>query len=137
MLRPHTQSLRSAGIWSKAPAVTAKQVVILLVVSTVALFAVVRALDASRSRFASSAAAAPVAVAGPCPQLAETFDTQRAACLRRRWTAVREMRPWRDASQDVLLEDCLRSPGGAIAVPFKTHACGNPEAAPRMQRAQN
>jgi hypothetical protein len=110
--------------------------VILLAISVAALFVIDRALDASRSRFATSSAA-PVSAPGYCPQLADTFDSQRAACLRRRWSAAREIRPWRNASQDVLLEDCLRSSGGAIAVPFKTNTCSNPETSPRMQRAQN
>ena len=136
MLRSRTHSPRSAGIWPKAPALSARQVVILLAVSVAALFAVDRTLDTSRARSAIISAT-PVSVPVPCPQLAETFDSQRAACLRRRWAAVREMRPWRDASQDLLLEDCLRSPRGEIVVPFRTNTCGNPEASSRMQRAQN
>src|SRR4051812_9689647 len=113
MLRSDTTSQPSDSIWAKAPAVSATQVVIMLAISVAVIFGVDRALDASRSRIAASRDA-PVSTPGNCPQ-AETFDSQRTACLRRRWAAVREMRPWRDASQDVLLEDCLRSSGGEIA----------------------
>jgi hypothetical protein len=136
MPRSHTNSPRSAGIWPKAPAVSAIQIVILLAISVAVLFAIDRALDASRSRFATNNAAA-VSAPGNCPQLADTFDSQRAICLRKRWSAMRGMRPWPEGAQNALLEDCLRSSGGAIAVPFKTNACSNPETSPRLQGAQN
>ena len=136
MPRSHYHSQRSDGIWPKAPAVSATQVVILLAIAVTVIFAVDRALDASRSRFATGSdatASAPV----NCPQLADTFDSQRAACLRRRWSAMRDMKPWPDAPQNAILEDCLRSSGGEIAVPFKTNSCGNQKTSPRLQRAQN
>lgn len=136
MLRSHTSSQRSEGIWPKAPALSATRIAVLLAIAVAVIFALDRALDASRSR-AATRSDAPVSAAAVCPQLAETFDSQRAACLRRRWSAAREIRPWRDASQDVLLEDCLRSSGGEIAVPFRTNTCGNPKPLLRPQRAQN
>jgi hypothetical protein len=136
MPRSHTSSQRSDGIWPKAPALSATQVAILLVIAVALIFALDRTLDASRLR-AATATDASAPASADCPQLAETFDSQRAACLRRRWSAAREIRPWRDASQDVLLEDCLRSPGGEIAVPFRTNTCGNPKPLLRLQRAQN
>lgn len=136
MPRSHTPSQPSEGIWPKAPALSATRIAILLAIAVAVIFALGRALDASRSR-ATTRSDVPVSAAPDCPQLAETFDSQRAACLRRRWSAAREIRPWRDASQDVLLEDCLRSPGGEIAVPFRTNACGNPKPLLQPQRAQN
>jgi hypothetical protein len=135
MPRSHTSSQRSEGIWPKVPVLSATRIVILLAIAVAVLFALGWALDASRSR-AATRSNAPVSAAADCPQLAETFDSQRAACLRRRWSAAREIRPWRDASRDVLLEDCLRSPGGEILVPFRTNTCRNPKPLLR-QRAQN
>jgi len=136
MPRLHYDSQRSDSIWSKAAVVSATQVAILLAISVAVIFGVDRALDASRSRIAVGSDK-PVSALGSCPQLADTFDSQRAACLRRRWSAMRDMRPWPDAPQDALLEDCLRSQGGEIAVPFKTNSCGHPKTSPRLQRAQN
>ena len=136
MPRSHTPTQRSEGIWPKATGLSATQVAILLAIAMALIFALDRALDASRSR-ATTRSDTPVSVAADCPQLAETFDSQRAACLRRRWSAAREIRPWRDASQDVLLEDCLRSASGEIAVPFRTNTCGNQKPLFRLQRAQN
>jgi hypothetical protein len=135
MLRSHTRSQRSDSIWPKTPAVSATRIAVLLAITVTGVFILGWALDASHSRAATRSDAPVSAVAG-CPQLAETFDSQRAACLRRRWTAAREIRSWRDASQDVLLEDCLRSPGGEIAVPFTTNTCGNPKPL-LLQRGQN
>jgi hypothetical protein len=136
MPRSHTSSQRSEGIWPKAAALSAPRIAVLLAIAVAVIFALDRALDASRSR-AATRSDAPVSAATDCPQLAETFDSQRAACLRRRWSAAREIRSWRDASQDVLLEDCLRSSNGEIAVPFRTNICGNPKPLLRLQRAQN
>ncbi len=131
-----TNSQRSEGIWPRAPVLSIMRVAILLVIAVAAIFVAGRALDVARPRVATTTDA-PATVPAGCPQLAETFDSQRAACLRRRWSAAREIRPWRDASQDVLLEDCLRNSGGEIAVPFRTNTCGNPEPRLRLQRAQN
>ena len=114
---------------------SATQMVILLAISVAVIFGIDRALDASRSRIAASRDT-PAAIPGNCPQLAETFDSQRAACLRRRWSAMRNMRPWPDSSENAILEDCLRSPGGEIAVPFRTNVCNPPTTSPRLQ-AQN
>lgn len=135
MLRSHTPSQRSDSIWPNAPALFTTRNAVLLAIAVTGIFVLGWALDASRSR-AATRSDAPVSAPAGCPQLAETFDSQRAACLRRRRTAAREIRPWRDASQDVLLEDCLRSPGGEIAVPFRTSSCGSSRALLR-QRAQN
>ena len=129
MLRSHTNSQRSHGIW---PAVSATQMVILLAISVAVIFGIDRALNASRSRIAASRDT-PAAIPGNCPQLAETFDSQRAACLRRRWSAMRNMRPWPDSSENAILEDCLRPPGGEIAVPFRTNVCTPPTTSPRLQ----
>jgi len=135
MPRSHTSSQRSESIWPKAPALSAARVAVLLAIAVALIFALDRALDASRSR-AATGSDTPVAAAADCPQLAETFDAQRAACLRRRWSAMREMRPWRDRSENAVLEECLRSPAGDVAVPFKTNSCSQPKASP-LQRAQN
>jgi hypothetical protein len=136
MPRPATPSQQRDSIWPKATVLSVTQVAILLAIVVAVIFAVNRALDASRSR-AATRSDTPVSAPADCPQLAETFDSQRAACLRRRWSAAREIRPWRDSSQDVLLEDCLRSSGGEIAVPFRTNTCGNPKPLLQLQRAQN
>jgi hypothetical protein len=134
MQRSHTNSQRSHGIWPHAP-VSAIQIGILLAISLAVIFGFDRALDASRSRIAASRDT-PAAMPGNCPQLAETFDSQRAACLRRRWSAMRNIRPWRDSSENALLEACLKSPGGEIAVPFKANDCSPQTSSPRLQ-AQN
>jgi hypothetical protein len=136
MPRSHTGSQRSEGIWPKAAALSATQVAVLLAIAVALIFGLDRVLDASRSR-ATTSNDAPVSALADCPQLAETFDPQRAACLRRRWSAMRDMRPWRDRSENAVLEDCLRSPGGDVAVPFKTNSCGPPKTSPLPQRAQN
>jgi hypothetical protein len=136
MPRSHYPSQRSDGIWPKAPTLSARQVAILLAIAVAVIFGVDRALDASRARFATGGDAAVPAPAN-CPQLADTFDSQRAACLRRRWSAMRDMRPWPDAPQNAILEDCLRSSGGEVVVPFKANSCGNPTTSPRLLRAQN
>jgi hypothetical protein len=136
MPRSHTPSQRSEGIWPKATGLSAIQVAILLAIAAALIFALGRALDASRSR-AATRSDALVSVAADCPQLAETFDSQRAACLRRRWSAMREMKPWRGGPENAQLEECLRSPGGDVAVPFKANSCGQPKTPPRLQRAQN
>jgi hypothetical protein len=136
MLRSHANSQRSHTIWPKAPSVSATQLVILLAISGAVIFGVDRALDASRSRIAASRDT-PASTPGNCPQLADTFDSQRAACLRRRYSAMRGMRPWPGSAENALLEDCLRSPGGDIAVPFRTNVCSHPKTAPRLQRPQN
>jgi hypothetical protein len=47
------------------------------------------------------------------------------------------MKPWPDAPQNAGLEDCLRSPDGDVAVPFKTNSCGQPKTSPQPLRAQN
>lgn len=126
----------SRAIWPKDAPVSATQALILLAITVAAFFCIDWALAASRSRSVSSSDAA-VSAAGHCPQAAETFDRQRAACLQRRWSAVRGMKPWADTPQNAQLEDCLRSPGGEIAVPFKANSCGNPKPSPRLLRAQN
>jgi hypothetical protein len=136
MPRSHTSSQRSEGIWPKAPAVSATRIAVLLAIAVALLFALGRALDASRSR-AATRSDAPASAPADCPQLAETFDAQRAACLRRRWSAMRDMRLWRDGPESALLEECLHSPGGDVAVPFKTNSCGQPKTSPQPQRAQN
>ena len=136
MPRSHTHWQRSDGIWPNAPVRSATQVALLLTAAVAGIFVLGWAVDASRSR-AATRSDAPVSAAADCPQLAETFDSQRAACLRRRWSAMREMKPWRDGPEDVLLEDCLRSPGGDVAIPFKTNRCGQPKPSPQQHRAQN
>jgi len=136
MPRSHTPSQRSEAIWPKAPVRSATQVAILLAIAVAGIFVLGWALDASRSR-AATRTNVPVSAAADCPQLAETFDSNRAACLRRRWSAMRDMRLWRDGPENAQLEECLRSPGGDAAVPFKAYSCGQPTAAPRLQRAQN
>ena len=135
MPRSQTSSQRGDGIWPKTPALSATRIAIVLAVAVAAIFALDRVLDTSRSR-AATRSDAPVAASADCPQLAETFDSQRAACLRRRWSAMRDMRPWRDRSENALLEECLRSPGGDVAVPFKTNSCSQPKTSPLL-RAQN
>jgi hypothetical protein len=131
---PQTDSEPGRGIWPNAEAVSAPQALTLLAITIAAFFWIDWALGASRARPVSgSDAAAP----GPCPQSAETFDRQRAVCLQRRWAAMRAMRPWPDAPQNALLEDCPRSPGGGTAIPFKTNSCGNQKPSPRLLRAQN
>jgi hypothetical protein len=135
MLRSYTRSQQSDSIWPKTLALPATRIAVLLAIVT-GVFVLGWALNASGSRAATSSDA-PVSAPAGCPQLAETFDSQRAACLRRRWSAARDMRPWRDASQDVLLEDCLRSSNGDIAVPFRTSTCGNPKTLLPLQRANN
>lgn len=125
MPRSHTHSQRSDSIWPKTLAASATQVAILLVIAVVAIFVAGRVLDASRSRVAARSDT-PVAATANCPQLAETFDSQRAACLRRRWTAMRNMKPWPGASENAMLEECLRTAGGDVAVPFKANSCGQP-----------
>jgi hypothetical protein len=131
----HDNSESGRGIWPQAAAVSATQALILLALTIAAFFCIDWALGASRSRSVSSGDA-QVSAPGHCPQLAETFDRQRAACLQRRWSEVRGMRPWADTPQNAALEDCLRSSSGEIAVPFKTNSCGNPKPF-RVQRAQN
>ena len=135
MPRSHTPSQRSEAIWPKAPVRSATQVAILLAIAAAGIFVLGWALDASRSR-AATRTNVPVSAAADCPQLAETFDSQRAACLRRRWSAMRNIRPWRDSSENALLEACLKSPGGEIAVPFKANDCSPQTSSPRLQ-AQN
>lgn len=136
MPRSHTSSQRSEGIWPKAPVLSATRIAVLLAIAVVLIFALDRALDSSRSR-AATRSDTPISATADCPQLAETFDSQRAACLRRRWSAMRDMRPWRDRSENAVLEECLRSPGGDVAVPFKANSCGRPKSPPRPQHAQN
>ncbi len=136
MLRSYDRSQRSNSIWPKAPIASATRIAILLAIAVAGIFVLGWALDASRSR-AASRSETPAAAAADCPQLAETFDSQRAACLRRRWSAMRGMNPWRDGPENAQLEECLRSPGGDAAVPFKANSCGQPKAPPRLQRAQN
>jgi hypothetical protein len=136
MPRSHTSSQRSEGIWPKAPALSATRIAALLAIAVALIFALDRALDGSGSR-AATRSDTPVSAPADCPQLAETFDSQRAACLRRRWSAMREMKPWPDAPQNAVLEDCLRSPDGDVAVPFKTNSCGQPKTSPQPLRAQN
>ncbi|MDP3078708.1 hypothetical protein, partial [Bradyrhizobium sp.] len=82
MPRSHTPSQRSEGIWPKAAGLSATQVAVLLAIAIALIFALDRALDASRSR-AATRSDMPVSAVADCPQLAETFDSQRAACLRR------------------------------------------------------
>jgi hypothetical protein len=136
MPRSHTPSQRSQDIWPKAPARSATQVAILLAIAIAGIFVLGWALDASRLR-AATRTNVPVSAAADCPQLAETFDSSRAACLRRRWSAMRDMKPWRDGPVNAQFEECLRSPGGDVAVPFQANSCGQPKADPRLQRAQN
>ena len=136
MPRSHTSSQRSEGIWPRATGLSATQVAVLLAIAVALIFALDRALDTSRSRAATRSDSSVLAPAD-CPQLAETFDSQRAACLRRRWSAMRELKPWRDGPENAQLEECLRSSGGDIAVPFKSNSCGQPKNSPRSQRAQN
>jgi hypothetical protein len=133
---PQSNSEPSRGIPSRAASVTAAQALVLLALTIAAFFCIDWALGASRARSVSSSDAA-VSAPGDCLQTAETFDRQRAACLQRRWSAVRAMRPWSETPQNALLEDCLRSPGGEAVVPFKTNSCGNPKPSPRLLRAQN
>jgi hypothetical protein len=135
MLRSQANSQPSNSIWPKAPAVSATQVVVLLAISVATIFGVDWALGASRSRIAASRDT-PVSTPGNCPQLARTFDSQRAACLQRRWSAARDMRPWLRNSGNAVLEDCRRASGGDIAVP-KTNVCSAPNSSPQLQHAQN
>ena len=135
MPHSHTRSQRSEAIWPKALVRSVTQVSMLLAIAITGIFVLGWALDVSRSR-AATRTDVPVAAAADCPQLAEAFDSKRAACLRRRWSAMRDMRLWRDGPENAQLEECLRSSGGD-AVPFKANSCGQPKAAPRLQRAQN
>jgi hypothetical protein len=64
-----------------------------------------------------------------------------------RWTAIQahhhrneircDMKPWPDPPQNAMLEECLRSPGGDVVVPFKTNSCGDPTTSARLQSARN
>lgn len=112
---------RSEGIAPKITVVTPVQAGIIAAI--VLLLGVDWAIGAYRARAAR--ADTVVSVPENCPQSADTFDSRRAACLRRRWSAMRDMRPWPDASQDALLEDCLRSARGDVVVPFKPNTCGD------------
>ena len=116
-------SQRSDGTGLKFPSEPAVQAGILVVISLATILCVDWAIGASRSRVANSdmVASAP----GNCPQAAETFDSQRAACLRRRWSAMRDMKPWPNASGNAELEDCLRSSRGDTVVPFTANTCGD------------
>jgi hypothetical protein len=136
MPRSQTSSQRSEGIWPRTPVLPAARIAVLLAIAVAVIFALNRALDASGSR-AATRSDTPVSAPAGCPQLAETFDSQRAACLRRRWSAMREMKPRPDAPQNAVLEDCLRSPNGDVAVPFKTSSCGQPKTPLQPLRAQN
>ncbi|WP_291863716.1 hypothetical protein [Bradyrhizobium sp.] len=136
MPRSQSRSQRGDGIRPKAPVLSAIQIAILLATALAVIFAVSRMLDAFRAQLKTTTDAAVSSPVG-CPQLAETFDSQRAACLRRRWSALREMKLWPGAPQNAQLEDCLRSAGGEVAVPFRTDSCGPLKTLPRLQRAQN
>ena len=136
MPRSHTNSPRSDGIWPKPlpvrepggdPAGDLGG----------GDFGIDRALDASRSRIAASRDAPVSAVPGHCPQLAETFDSERAACLRRRWSAMRDMRPWRDTSRERAARGLPAVPGGEIRGPLQDQCLPPSETSSRLQRAQN
>ena len=136
MPRSHTSSQRSDSIWPKAPALSAMQLAFLLAVALAIILGIYRAVDASRSRVAARSEK-PALASANCPQAAATFDAQRAACLRRRWSAMRDMKPWPEAPQNAVLEECLRSPGGDVVVPFKTNSCSDPTTSARLQSARN
>jgi len=129
-------SERSHGIWPKIIGVPAIQAGVLLAISIAVIFCIDWTLGASRSKFATKSNA-PVSAPGTCPQSADTFDRQRAACLRRRWSAMRDMKPWPGASQNALLEECLRSSRGDMVIPFKTNSCGDQKVVSRPGHAQN
>ena len=116
-------SERSAGTGFKFPSGPAVQAGVLAAISLATILCIDWAIGASRSKVANSdmVASAP----DNCPQGAETFDSQRAACLRRRWSAMRDMKPWPDASGNAVLEDCLRSSRGDMVVPFKANTCSD------------
>ena len=84
-------SERSAGTGFKFPSGPAVQAGVLAAISLATILCIDWAIGASRSKVANSdmVASAP----DNCPQGAETFDSQRAACLRRRWSAMRDMNP--------------------------------------------
>lgn len=135
MPRSDTSSRPSDSIWLKIPAVSAIQIAILLAVAVAVVFAVYGVLEVYRSGVSTTSDAS---VSAPdCRHVADTFDKQRQACLRRRWSAMREMKPWPDAPRNAQLEECLKSATGEVAVPFKTNSCTNSKIPQRQQRAQN
>jgi hypothetical protein len=117
-------SQRSDGTGFKLPSGPAVQAGVLVAISLATIVCVDWAIGASRSKVATRSEAAAPAPAN-CPQAAETFDSQRAACLRRRWSAMRDMKPWPNASGNAVLEDCLRSSRGDTVVPFRANTCGD------------
>jgi hypothetical protein len=125
---------RSEGIAPRIAIVTPVQVGIIVAIAM--LLCVDWAIGAYRARVATRTDTA-VSVPGNCPQSADTFDSRRAACLRRRWSAMRDMKPWPDASANALLEDCLRSARGDIVVPFKPNTCSDQKTVSRPPRPQD
>lgn len=103
-----------------------------IIVAIAMLLCVDWAIAAYRARVTTRTEAA-IAIQGNCPQSAETFDSQRAACLRRRWSAMRSMKPWPNDSQNALLENCLRWAQGDTVVPFKPNTCGGQKMVSRPQ----
>jgi hypothetical protein len=125
-------SERSHGIRLKFPNGRASQAAVLLAISLAMILCIDWAIGASRSGSATKTDAA-VSTPSNCPQSAETFDSQRAACLRRRWSAMRDMKPWPNASGNAELEDCLRPSRGDVVVPFKTNSCSDQRNVSRAQ----
>ena len=112
------------GTGVKFPSGPAVQAGVLVAISLATILCVDWAVGASRSKV-TTASDAPVSAPDTCPQSAETFDGQRAACLRRRWSAMRDMKPWPNASGNAVLEDCLRSSRGDTVVPFRANTCND------------
>jgi len=110
---------RSEGV---APKIIVTPVQAGIIVAIAMLLCIDWAVGAYRARVATRTDLA-LATPGSCQQSVETFDSQRAACLRRRWSAMRSMKPWPDDSQNAQLENCLRWAQGDVMVPFKPNTC--------------
>ena len=119
---------RTEGI---APRIIVTPVQAGIIVAIALLLCIDWAVGAYRARVERTEAA--IAAPGNCPQSAETFDSRRAACLRRRWSAMRDMRPWPSDTQNAQLEDCMRSPRGDAVVPFKPNSCSGQKTVSRPQ----
>ena len=120
---------RSEGI---TPRIIVTPVQAGIIAAIVLLLCVDWAVGAYRAKVAVRTDAA-ISASGSCPQSAETFDSQRAACLRRRWSAMRSMKPWPNDSQNAQLENCLRLTQGDVVVPFKPNTCSGQKTVSRSQ----
>ena len=132
MAKSFYSSGRSEGI---TPTIIATPVQVGIIAAILLVLCVDWVIGAYRARVATRPDVA-VSVPGHCPQSTETVDSRRAACLRRRWSAMRDMRPWPNEAQNAQLEDCTRSAQGDIAVPFKPNTCGDQRMVSQPPRPQ-